>query len=230
VRTANQPESTGFESWRDFKRRNDTGSSRIPSPLAHHARPVRQYRTDATLSRLLSPSPPIHGSGCLQLHPAATTARRWTVSHLHMDISASWRTGTSRRPGSRALAPAETGARSDRLGGVRGRCRRGAGWSSRWKRRFGSRGRRVRRGCGVAPGEVLGGQADDQGRRPAGMAGRPSRVGWVVQRRAISWRCQRRMVAGVTSSPRRRRRASSRMRAAISARSVQVTRGRGVRR
>ena len=85
MRTANQPESTGFESWRDFKRRNDTGSSRIPSPLAHHARPVRQYRTDATLSRLLPPSPPIHGSGCLQLHPAATTARRWTVSHLHMD-------------------------------------------------------------------------------------------------------------------------------------------------
>ena len=37
------------------------------------------------------------------------------------------------------------------------------------------------------------------------MAGRPGRTGWVVQRRATSWRCQRRMVAGVTSSPRRRR-------------------------
>ena len=30
--------------------------------------------------------------GCPQLHPAATTARRWTVSHLHPDTSASWRT------------------------------------------------------------------------------------------------------------------------------------------
>jgi hypothetical protein len=57
--------------------------SRIPSRLAHHARPIRQYRTDATLSRLLPPSPATPGSGCLQLHPAAATARRWTVSHLH---------------------------------------------------------------------------------------------------------------------------------------------------
>ena len=37
------------------------------------------------------------------------------------------------------------------------------------------------------------------------------RVGGVVQRRAINWRCQRRMVAGVTSSPRRRRAGSSRV-------------------
>ena len=42
-------------------------------------------------------------------------------------------------------------------------------------------------------------------RRPAAMAGRPGRTGCVVQRRVISWRCQRRTVAGVTSSPRRRR-------------------------
>jgi hypothetical protein len=67
-------------------------------------------------------------------------------------------------------------------------------------------------------------------RRPAGMAGRPGRVGWVVQWRAISWRCQRRIVAGVTSSPRRRRIGSTRVRAAIRARSDQVIRGRGVRR
>ena len=58
-------------------------------------------------------------------------------------------------------------------------------------------------------------------RRPAGIAGRPGRVGFVVQRRATSWRCQRRIVAGVTSSPRRRRTGSSRVRAAISARSAQ---------
>src|SRR5215472_2071871 len=56
-------------SWFHLKRRNDTGSSRMPSRPAHRARPIRQYRDDATLSRLLPPSPPIHGSGCLQLHP-----------------------------------------------------------------------------------------------------------------------------------------------------------------
>jgi hypothetical protein len=46
-------------SWRHIKRRSDTGSSRIPSRLAHRARPIRQYRADATLSRLLPPSPAI---------------------------------------------------------------------------------------------------------------------------------------------------------------------------
>jgi len=57
-----------------LKGRNDTGSSRIPSRLAHRARPVRQFRTDATLSRLLPPSPATPGSGFLQLQSAATTA------------------------------------------------------------------------------------------------------------------------------------------------------------
>ena len=75
-------------SWRDIKRRNDTGSSRIPSRLAHRARPIRQYRADAALSRLLPPSPATPGSGCLQLHPAAATARRWTVFHLHPQTAA----------------------------------------------------------------------------------------------------------------------------------------------
>ena len=67
-------------------------------------------------------------------------------------------------------------------------------------------------------------------RTPAGMAGRPGRADWVVQRRARSCRCQRRIVHGVTSSPSRRRTGSSRLRAAITARSVQLIRGRGVRR
>jgi hypothetical protein len=53
------------------------------------------------------------------------------------------------------------------------------------------------------------------------MAGRPGRAGWVVQRRATSSRCQRKIVAGVTSSPTRRWIGSSRARAAITARSVQ---------
>ena len=68
-----------------FKRRNATGFSRIPSRLAHRTRPIRQSWDVTTLSRLLPPSPPTRGSGCLQLHPAATTARRWTVSHLHSE-------------------------------------------------------------------------------------------------------------------------------------------------
>ena len=40
------------------------------------------------MSRLLPPSPPTRSSGCLQLHPTATTAGKWTVSHLHSDIPA----------------------------------------------------------------------------------------------------------------------------------------------
>ena len=120
------------------------------------------------------------------------------------------------------LGPQELRSRSVRLAGARGRCRRCAGWSRRWRRRSGSRGRRVRRGCVDIPrwGSRWPGGAT-RARRPAGMAGRPGRVGWVVQRRATSWRCQRRMVAGVTSRPRRRRTGSSRVRAAIRARSVQ---------
>jgi len=63
-------------SWFCMKRCNSTGSSRIPSRLAHRARPVRQYQADATSSRLLPPSPATPGSGCLQLHPAAATTGR----------------------------------------------------------------------------------------------------------------------------------------------------------
>jgi hypothetical protein len=52
----------------------------------------------------------------------------------------------------------------------------------------------------------------------------------VVQRRRRRLRCQIRIVAGVIRNPRRRRAGSSRPRAAITARSVQLIRGRGVRR
>jgi hypothetical protein len=79
-------------SWRPMKRRNSTGSSRTPSRLAHRARPVRQSRADATLSRLLPPSPATPGSGCLQLHPTATTARRRRSLTPIRNNSASWRT------------------------------------------------------------------------------------------------------------------------------------------
>ncbi|MER5228222.1 IS701 family transposase [Streptomyces flaveus] len=85
---------------------DDAGSSRIPSRLAHRARPIRQCWADPTLSRLLSPSPAIPGSGCPQLHLAATTAkRRWSSTSVRNN-SASWRTDTvltgtpGRAPGS----------------------------------------------------------------------------------------------------------------------------------
>ena len=63
-------------------------------------------------------------------------------------------------------------------------------------------------------------------RTPAGMAGRPARTDRVVQRQRTSCRCQRRIVAGVTTNPRQRRVGSSRPRAAIMARSLQLIRGR----
>src|SRR5487761_1786063 len=86
-----------------LKRRNAAGFSRIPSRLAHRARPIRQYRDDATLSRLLPPSPPTRGEGCLQLHPAAATAGRSRSSTPIRTDSASWRTSS---PCSRRDRPA----------------------------------------------------------------------------------------------------------------------------
>jgi hypothetical protein len=44
------------------------------------------------LSRLLPPSPATPGSGCLQLHPTATTAGRWRSFTSIRTNSASWRT------------------------------------------------------------------------------------------------------------------------------------------
>jgi hypothetical protein len=79
-------------SWRSVKRRNDTGFSRIPSRLAHRARPIRQCSADPTSSRLLPPSPATPGSGCLQLHPAATTAGQWRSFTSIRNNSASRRT------------------------------------------------------------------------------------------------------------------------------------------
>jgi hypothetical protein len=67
-------------------------------------------------------------------------------------------------------------------------------------------------------------------RTPAGIAGLPGEMPGVVQRRRTSCRCQRRIVAGVTRNPRRRRAGSRRARAAMTARSLQLIRGRGVRR
>ena len=68
-RTATQPVSTGFELV-PTSRGVTTPVSRVySSRLAHHARPVRQYQADVTLSRLLPPSPPIHGSAASSFVP-----------------------------------------------------------------------------------------------------------------------------------------------------------------
>jgi hypothetical protein len=58
-----------------MKRRNSTGSSRVPSRFAHRARPIRQYPADATSSRLLPPSPPTRGLGFLQLQPCCCDSK-----------------------------------------------------------------------------------------------------------------------------------------------------------
>src|SRR5436305_11861314 len=83
VRTAHQPRSTGF--------RAGTSSRGVTTPVSLVYLPVSltapgpsgSPETDATSSRLLPPSPATPGSGCLQLHFAATTTKKWTVSHLH---------------------------------------------------------------------------------------------------------------------------------------------------
>ena len=61
-----------------------------------------------------------------------------------------------------------------RPAGARGRCRRCAGSSRRWRRRSGSRGRRARRGCAGTPRWGS--------RWPGGGPGRAGRRGWRVDR------------------------------------------------
>ena len=100
-------------SWFCMKRRNSTGSSRIPSRLAHRARPIRQYRADATLSGLLPPSPPTRGSGCLQLHPAAATAgRRRSFTSIRKTENSSLVAHWKKQKMSRCFASAPPGSTS----------------------------------------------------------------------------------------------------------------------
>ena len=106
VRTANQPESTGFRAGIRSRGVTTADFSRVPSRLAHRARPIRQCRDDATSSRLLPPSPPTRGLGCLQLHPAATTAEPWRSHTSIRTNSASWRTFLAYTFPSRSPRPA----------------------------------------------------------------------------------------------------------------------------
>ena len=54
-------------SWRCFKRRNDTGFSRIPSRLAHRARPIRQYQDRRDF---VEAAPALPGDPRIRLPPA----------------------------------------------------------------------------------------------------------------------------------------------------------------
>src|SRR3954452_18539359 len=78
-----------------FERRNSAGSSRAPSRHARRTRTIWQCWPVPALSGLLPPSPAPSGAGCPQLHRPATTGSAVAVSHLHSNISASWRTDAS---------------------------------------------------------------------------------------------------------------------------------------
>src|SRR3954453_2097234 len=78
-----------------FERRNNAGSSRTPSHPARRTRTIWQCWPVPALSGLLPPTPAPSGAGCPQLHRPATTGSAVAVSHLHSNISASWRTGAS---------------------------------------------------------------------------------------------------------------------------------------
>src|SRR3954454_21436666 len=78
-----------------FERRNNAGSSRTPSHPARRTRTIWQCWPVPALSGLLPPTPAPSGAGCPQLHRPATTGSAVAVSHLHSNISASWRTDAS---------------------------------------------------------------------------------------------------------------------------------------
>jgi len=91
-RTASRPISARLEPEAPLRGFHHWFTRVTPSDLASRTRAVWQYRPVPTLSRLLPPSPAIPGSGCLQLHQTAATARRrspFISARIH---SASWRT------------------------------------------------------------------------------------------------------------------------------------------
>src|SRR3954451_7650597 len=75
-----------------LERRNNAGSSRTPSHPARRTRTIWQCWPVPALSGLLPPTPAPSAAGCPQLHRPATTGSAVAVSHLHSNISASWRT------------------------------------------------------------------------------------------------------------------------------------------
>src|SRR5690349_10049054 len=81
--THRKPANPPDYSWHRVKRRNATGSSRIPSRLAHRTRPVRQYRASATLSRLLPPRPSDPRTRLPPASPHRYDGEEMAVSHPH---------------------------------------------------------------------------------------------------------------------------------------------------
>ena len=83
VRAANQPGSAGLAAG-GCSRGVTAPVPRVYLPVSLTAPGPSGSAEPARLCRGCSRPPrPTRGSGCLQLHPAATTARRWTVFHLH---------------------------------------------------------------------------------------------------------------------------------------------------
>src|SRR6185437_16124277 len=133
--TAFRPVSARFEPEAPLRGFNHWFTRVTPSDLASRTRAVWQYQPVPTLSRLLSPSPAIPGSGCLQLHQTAATARRRSPSISARIHSASWRTdqlmpvgGVAGQPGA-LQAEHDPGPAQRHLGDqlleafpVRGRC------------------------------------------------------------------------------------------------------------
>jgi hypothetical protein len=96
---------------RDFKRRNNTGFSRIPFRLAHRARPIRQCWAVTALSRPLPPSPATPGSAASSFNLPLRRQIDEGLSPPSGQNRASWRTGSSRRPASWRLGCEGTSAR-----------------------------------------------------------------------------------------------------------------------
>ena len=102
-----------------------------------------------------------------------------------------------------------------------------AGSSTRWRRRSGSRVRRARRGRAILPSGILAGQVHDQGTDTGGDRGSTRPLAGCGPAAADEVPMPARDRGRVTRNPRRRRAGSSRTRAASTARSVQLIRGRG---
>lgn len=65
---------------------SDTDFSRIPSHLAHHARPIWQYWNDVTSQGRLPPAPSIPpGAGCPVASPGRCDSQATEVSHLRSE-------------------------------------------------------------------------------------------------------------------------------------------------
>ena len=91
ARTATQPTSAGLELVRNQEASTPV-SLRTPSRLAHRARPIRQYWTDPTSSRLLPPIPSVPRDRLPPASPHRYDGKATRPLTSVRTISASWRT------------------------------------------------------------------------------------------------------------------------------------------